>query len=262
MICWVQMDHLLHKVLFFFPPWKFPAKPPERTKLCVVPMTPKSVQDDVPKVTTCFQEGMYYANPVKLMGTERTVELSAELCQQRCQVVPDCALVGRFWKILFGLLSSPKIWKMDPIWWAYFLQLGDFLCLVYFHPPKNLEEINGWSPQFAEDVGTFFVSFWVGRRKNDRENSPRKLRCSFHLLAGSLAFFEQRKWRMRLVMTLLGVFLGVFWRDGIFFFGFWRGDRIGSCLFWVFFFAKMRAVMSIAGEYFTSYCITRIIERL
>ena len=68
-------------------------------------------EDDVPKVTTCFQEGMYYANPVKLMGTERTVELSAELCQQRCQVVPDCAHFT-FWPdggcLLSGEESSEK----------------------------------------------------------------------------------------------------------------------------------------------------------
>jgi hypothetical protein len=37
------------------------------------------------------QVGMYYANPVKLDASERTVETSAELCQQRCQVVPDCS---------------------------------------------------------------------------------------------------------------------------------------------------------------------------
>jgi len=38
----------------------------------------------------CFEMGKYYAEPVKMEGTERTVELSAELCQQRCQVVPEC----------------------------------------------------------------------------------------------------------------------------------------------------------------------------
>ncbi|CAL1140309.1 unnamed protein product [Cladocopium goreaui] len=40
---------------------------------------------------SCFEVGMYYANPVKLDATERTVETSAELCQQRCQVMPDCS---------------------------------------------------------------------------------------------------------------------------------------------------------------------------
>ncbi|CAL1140306.1 unnamed protein product [Cladocopium goreaui] len=39
----------------------------------------------------CFQVGMYYADPVKLDASERTVEFSAELCQQRCQVVPECS---------------------------------------------------------------------------------------------------------------------------------------------------------------------------
>ena len=34
---------------------------------------------------------MYYADPVKLDASERTVEFSAELCQQRCQVVPECS---------------------------------------------------------------------------------------------------------------------------------------------------------------------------
>mmetsp|Transcript_35813 Transcript_35813/g.58631 ORF Transcript_35813/g.58631 Transcript_35813/m.58631 type:complete len:280 (-) Transcript_35813:47-886(-) len=40
---------------------------------------------------SCFEVGMYYADPVKLDATERTVETSAELCQQRCQVVPECS---------------------------------------------------------------------------------------------------------------------------------------------------------------------------
>ena len=48
------------------------------------------VDDGDEEVTTCFAQGMYYAEPVKLPGTERTVEMSAELCQQRCQVVDGC----------------------------------------------------------------------------------------------------------------------------------------------------------------------------
>ena len=36
---------------------------------------------------SCFEVGMYYTEPVKLSGSERTVELTADLCQQRCQVV-------------------------------------------------------------------------------------------------------------------------------------------------------------------------------
>eukprot|EP00438_Fugacium_kawagutii_P035665 Skav205022 [mRNA] locus=scaffold1026:292214:296509:- [translate_table: standard] len=36
---------------------------------------------------------MYYADPVKMDATERTVELSAELCQQRCQD-GGCLLTG------------------------------------------------------------------------------------------------------------------------------------------------------------------------
>ena len=50
----------------------------------------KPQDDTVPKVN-CFEEGMFYASPAKMEATERTVELSAELCQQRCQVVPECA---------------------------------------------------------------------------------------------------------------------------------------------------------------------------
>ena len=42
-------------------------------------------------VAGCFDQGMYYANPAKLPGTERTVEMTPELCQQRCQVVDGCA---------------------------------------------------------------------------------------------------------------------------------------------------------------------------
>lgn len=162
MICWVQMDHLLHKVFFSHQKKSQQNLPQKAHKAVRCARVVSPLQDDVPKVTTCFQEGMYYANPVKLMGTERTVELSAELCQQRCQVVPDCALVGRFWKILFGLLSSPKnFWKMDPIWWAYFLQLGDFLCLVYFHPPQKILGGYQWMipPKNAEGLGTFLSVF-------------------------------------------------------------------------------------------------------
>ena len=35
----------------------------------------------------CFQQGMFYSDPVKMEGTERTVELAADACQQRCQVI-------------------------------------------------------------------------------------------------------------------------------------------------------------------------------
>mmetsp|Transcript_17600 Transcript_17600/g.20803 ORF Transcript_17600/g.20803 Transcript_17600/m.20803 type:complete len:262 (+) Transcript_17600:55-840(+) len=55
---------------------------------------------------TCFQMGMYYADPVKLDGTERTVETSAELCQQRCQVVPECYYFS-FWPD-GGCLLTPQ----------------------------------------------------------------------------------------------------------------------------------------------------------
>ena len=46
--------------------------------------------DDTGAVTNCFVLGMYYAEPVKIPGTERTVELTPELCQQRCQVLDGC----------------------------------------------------------------------------------------------------------------------------------------------------------------------------
>lgn len=39
---------------------------------------------------SCFTMGMYYAKPVKLATTARTIETTAELCQQRCQVVEEC----------------------------------------------------------------------------------------------------------------------------------------------------------------------------
>ena len=69
------------------------------------------VDDGDEEVTTCFVQGMYYANPVKLPGTERTVEMSAESCQQRCQVVDFCAHFT-FWPdggcLLTGEESTPK----------------------------------------------------------------------------------------------------------------------------------------------------------
>ncbi|CAJ1419080.1 unnamed protein product [Effrenium voratum] len=39
----------------------------------------------------CFEQGMFYTSPHKLDSTERSVELSAEACQTRCQVVPECS---------------------------------------------------------------------------------------------------------------------------------------------------------------------------
>ncbi|CAJ1373232.1 unnamed protein product [Effrenium voratum] len=38
----------------------------------------------------CFQKGMYWADPYKMGGTERSVELGAVSCQGRCQSVPGC----------------------------------------------------------------------------------------------------------------------------------------------------------------------------
>lgn len=55
----------------------------------------------------CFEPGMYYAEPTKLEGTARTVEMSAEACQQRCQVVEDCAHFT-FWPD-GGCLLTPEI---------------------------------------------------------------------------------------------------------------------------------------------------------
>ena len=67
-------------------------------------------------------------------------------------------------------------------------------------PPKNLPRI--WAP---------FCQFLGGPRKND----PRKLATKTQVLISPsgrklVFFFEERKLRMRLVMTSLGVFLGVF----------------------------------------------------
>lgn len=39
----------------------------------------------------CFKRGMYYSEPSKLEGTERTVERSAEDCQARCRNVDGCS---------------------------------------------------------------------------------------------------------------------------------------------------------------------------
>jgi len=59
----------------------------------------------------CFETGMYFADPVKLPGSERTVEFSAEACQQRCQVLDDCAHFT-FWPdggcLLTAEISYPK----------------------------------------------------------------------------------------------------------------------------------------------------------
>ena len=44
----------------------------------------------------CFEASTYYASPVKMAGTERTSEESAEACQQRCADTPDCAHFS-FW---------------------------------------------------------------------------------------------------------------------------------------------------------------------
>ncbi|CAK9010895.1 APPLE domain-containing protein [Durusdinium trenchii] len=50
---------------------------------------------------------MFYNDPVKMEGSERTVELSAEACQQRCQVVEDCAHFT-FWPDGGCLLTSEE----------------------------------------------------------------------------------------------------------------------------------------------------------
>lgn len=60
---------------------------------------------------SCFESGMFYADPIKMDGTERTVEFSADACQQRCQVMEDCAHFT-FWPdggcLLTGDISYPK----------------------------------------------------------------------------------------------------------------------------------------------------------
>ncbi len=45
---------------------------------------------DEEETESCFTMGMYYAQPVKLANSARTIETTAELCQQRCQVVEEC----------------------------------------------------------------------------------------------------------------------------------------------------------------------------
>lgn len=67
------------------------------------------------------------------------------------------------------------------------------------------------------------------------------------------------------MMTSLGVFLGVFGRDGIFFFVFGGGIGLEVVFFGCFFLRslkQMRAVMNIGGEYFASYDVKRRMERL
>jgi hypothetical protein len=57
--------------------------------------------------TPILKVGMYYADPVKLDASERTVEFSAELCQQRCQVVPDCSHFT-FWPDPGTIIFAPQ----------------------------------------------------------------------------------------------------------------------------------------------------------
>lgn len=90
-------------------------------------------------------------------------------------------------------------------------------------------------PQFAEDLGTFLVSFWVENEKND----PRKLATKVLISPSGRKlgfFFEQKKVEDEIGDDLIGCVFGCFWKRWDLFFCFWRGDRIGSCLFWVFFF--------------------------
>ncbi|CAJ1428816.1 unnamed protein product, partial [Effrenium voratum] len=60
---------------------------------------------------SCFAQGMFYTSPHKMDGTERSVEFSAEACQTRCQVVPECSHFT-FWPdggcLLTGEESSVK----------------------------------------------------------------------------------------------------------------------------------------------------------
>ncbi|CAE7566296.1 unnamed protein product [Symbiodinium natans] len=39
---------------------------------------------------SCLEKGMFYANPHKMENTEKTVETTAESCQQRCVNTPAC----------------------------------------------------------------------------------------------------------------------------------------------------------------------------
>ena len=39
----------------------------------------------------CYETATYYGSPVKMAGSERTIEFSIEACQQRCFNIPDCA---------------------------------------------------------------------------------------------------------------------------------------------------------------------------
>ncbi|CAJ1333113.1 unnamed protein product [Effrenium voratum] len=63
------------------------------------------------EVSNCFAQGMFYTSPHKMDGTERSVEFSAEACQTRCQVVPECSHFT-FWPdggcLLTGEESSVK----------------------------------------------------------------------------------------------------------------------------------------------------------
>mmetsp|Transcript_53835 Transcript_53835/g.125531 ORF Transcript_53835/g.125531 Transcript_53835/m.125531 type:complete len:267 (+) Transcript_53835:87-887(+) len=47
-------------------------------------------EEDDEVSSTCLEMGVYYADPHKMENTERTVEIMAEACQQRCFNTPGC----------------------------------------------------------------------------------------------------------------------------------------------------------------------------
>ncbi|CAJ1404910.1 unnamed protein product [Effrenium voratum] len=58
-------------------------------------------------MSDCFKVGMFYTNPHKMMGTERMMEETAVMCQQRCSQVGGCAHFT-FWPDGGCLLSGPE----------------------------------------------------------------------------------------------------------------------------------------------------------
>lgn len=69
---------------------------------------------DGQELQNCFQQGMFYDKPRLLPATERTIELSAELCQERCQgLVPDISRSGhqKYPKVLW---MNGNIFQSEP----------------------------------------------------------------------------------------------------------------------------------------------------
>ena len=86
------------------------------------------------KDVDCFDQGMFYNDPVKMEGSERTVELSAEACQQRCQVVEDswlCFVSGSFALLFLAFAFFQPQGEGIVTCLCYFLWRQLILCYLY-----------------------------------------------------------------------------------------------------------------------------------